>query len=349
VSGLSSSSTKAEIRLSASALSALLGKTSRTSFVINASYLGTLNFNRGALSSISGSNSGTISFVTEKLTNMNSAVSGAVAGNPAYNFSVSAGTGNITSFGAGEAVVSIPYSLQTGYNPNQVVGYKVSDTGVLTSVFGRYQSSSAAFEFKLKGFSTYTIKYNPKSYSDVYSSDWYAIPVEYTAARGLMDTFTTSSTLEPGRRITRAEFVVIFMKAYGIEPGTSYSGVAQFQDVSVYSPHAQYIQTAKGMGLVRGTNAAGTTFNPDGQVTRDQFFALTYNALTAMNRMPTSDSGKRLASFIDAGSVGSYATTATDMLIKAGVIGGSATGYLNPTEIFSRREMAQAIYNLITL
>gem|GEM_PF-2669303 len=177
--------------------------------------------------------------------------------------------------------------------------------------------------------------------------EWYYDAMRYTASFGLFDLFITGNNLEPNRIITRAEFVVTFMNAFGINPNLFASG-AQFDDVNPLAPYANYLRTAKAMGLIRGVDASGTRFDPNGAVTREQFFVLTHNFLSALNIMPGGNSGRGLQNFHDGYNVNDYARPAANSLITSGIIRGS-NGWLYPSVNMTRKELSQAIYNLLTM
>ena len=75
-------------------------------------------------------------------------------------------------------------------------------------------------------------------------------------------------------------------------------------------------------------------------------FTLLYNALKAIGQLPQGGSGKTLSDFSDSNSVADWAKEAMALLVKTGVIGGSA-GKLSPASTATRAEMAQVLYRLI--
>ncbi len=88
-------------------------------------------------------------------------------------------------------------------------------------------------------------------------------------------------------------------------------------------------------------------FAPDRDINRQEMFAMLYNALKVIGKLPESGSNKKLTDFYDNGSFASWAREAMDYLVKAGMINGSG-GKLAPTEIANRAQMAQILYNLMT-
>lgn len=81
-------------------------------------------------------------------------------------------------------------------------------------------------------------------------------------------------------------------------------------------------------------------------ITRQEMFTLLYNALKALDQLPTGDNGKALADFTDSADVASYAQEAMGYLVKTGVVSGN-NGSLLPQDPTTRAQMAQVLYNLI--
>ena len=327
------------------ALNDLLNKTNGTGLTVKYGFMGTMNFDRDALLEISKTGTGTVALDLLKrdrntLTPQQSNEIGLA--DPVYDFTASVGDRAVQSFGAGNVTVAVPYLLGYGVNPDQVSGWKIAADGTLTLAMGRYNSSANAFEFRLKGFSTYFLTYSPRTYNDV--SGWFAEAVNYTAARGLLDTLTAGGSFEPTRTVTRAQFVTIFMKAYGIAPNAS-SQTVPFSDVSPLSEFYPYLLKAKEMGLVQG--GGGNMFNPDGLVTREEFFTLTCNMLTAVKLMPAFTTGNGVDGFNDSGKVSGWARDSIDKLARAGIVEGDNNNNVTPDTRVNRSELAQLVYKLI--
>ena len=137
-------------------------------------------------------------------------------------------------------------------------------------------------------------------------------------------------------------FLVMMMRAYGIEPDTAPKD--NFTDAgSKY--YTNYLSAAKRLGISNGIG--GNLFAPDKEITRQEMFTLQYNMLKKINRLPAGDSGKQLTDFSDAGQVASWAEDAAAFLAEAGVISGNG-GIISPKGTVTRAEMAQTLYNLLS-
>ena len=82
---------------------------------------------------------------------------------------------------------------------------------------GRYDPATGTVTFSTTHFSLYAVGYNPASFSDVAPTDWYYKAVSFIAARGIT-TGAGNGAFSPDAGLTRADFLVMLMKAYGIAP-----------------------------------------------------------------------------------------------------------------------------------
>lgn len=151
-----------------------------------------------------------------------------VGNRPVFDFSVTAGSTKVSSFGEGSAAVSIPYTIQPGEDANAIVVYYIDSTGALQTVRGAYNSSTKSVNFVTTHFSQYGVGYNKVSFADVRSADWYYASVTFCAARGIRSG-TTATTFSPNATVTRGQFVVMLMRAYDLEAASNPATTSQTQ------------------------------------------------------------------------------------------------------------------------
>ena len=97
---------------------------------------------------------------------------------------------------------------------------------------------------------------------------------------------------------------------------------------------------AKLTGIVNGTSA--TTFDPSGQITREQLAAILYR-YTAKYAPDATGNAASLADYPDAGSVSAYARDAMAWAVGNGLIKGlphDKTDYLEPGGSTTRAQVA---------
>jgi len=240
--------------------------------------------------------------------------------------------------------VSISYTPTAAElaNPESIVVWYIDGSGNVVSVpNGRYDPTTGMVTFTTAHFSDYAVAYNKVSFNDVAADAWYHKAVSFIAARGITGG-TGNGNYSPEARLTRGQFVVMLMKAYGISPDADLKN--NFADAgSAY--YTGYLAAAKRLSISSGVG--NNMFEPEKEITRQEMFTLLYNALKIIGRLPQNDSGKTLSDFTDSGQIDSWAREAMALLVETGTIGGNA-GKLNPTSTTTRAEMAQVLYNLLS-
>jgi hypothetical protein len=239
--------------------------------------------------------------------------------------------------------ISIPYTPTAAElaNPESIVIWYIDGSGNLVCIpNGHYDPATGTVTFSTTHFSLYAVGYNPVSFNDVASTDWYYKAVSFIAARGIT-TRTGSGTFSPDAVLTRADFLVMLMKVYGIAPDTNPAD--NFSDAgSTY--YTGYLAAAKRLGISAGVG--NNLYAPGKEITRQEMFTLLYNVLKAIGQLPPGDCGKTLSDFSDSNSVADWAKEAMALLVKTGTISGNL-GKLSPTSTATRAEMAQVLYQLM--
>ncbi len=240
--------------------------------------------------------------------------------------------------------VSIPYtpSDEELENPDSIIVWYLDGAGNLVCITnGKYDPVTGKVTFTTTHFSLYAVGYNRITFSDVEQSAWYEKAVGFIAAREITKG-TRAGRFSPEALLTRGEFIVMLMRAYGIKPDDNPAD--NFADAGD-TYYTGYLAAAKRLGISKGVG--NNLFAPGNNITRQEMFTLLYNALKVINRIPQGTSAKTLSSFTDKDSIAPWAEEAMDHLLKAGAISGS-NGRLNPQNTSTRAEMAQVLYNLLS-
>ena len=239
--------------------------------------------------------------------------------------------------------VSIPYTPTADElkNPESIVIWYIDGSGnVVTIPNGHYDPATGMITFDTIHFSDYAVAYNKVSFNDVATGAWYNKAVSFIAARGITGG-TGSENYSPDAKLTRGEFLVLLMKAYGIAPDTN--STDNFSDAG-NTYYTGYLAAAKRLGITTGVG--NNQYAPGKEITRQEMFTLLYNALKVVGQLPEDNSGKTLTDFTDAGQIDSWAKDAMSLLVEMGTISGS-NGKLSPAGTASRAEMAQILYNFL--
>lgn len=264
-----------------------------------------------------------------------------VGDRPVYNFSVTSGHKTISQFG-GNVTVSVPYTPKEGEDINAIVIYYINAEGKAEMVSNcKYDSATGRITFTTNHFSMYAVGYNKVSFKDVAANEWYSNAVGFVAARGIT-TGTGDGYYSPEGKLTRGQFLVMVMRAYGI--AADENAKDNFADAgSTY--YTGYLAAAKRLEITAGIG--NNLFAPEKEITRQEMLTMLYNTLKQRGELPATTTGETLADFTDAGQVASWAKDAMALFVETGTVSGSGN-MLNLTGLTTRAEIAQVLYNLMS-
>ena len=183
--------------------------------------------------------------------------------------------------------------------------------------------------------------YRPVEFIDVPTNAWYKDAVDYAVGMGLMNG-VGGGKFAPEDSMTRAMLVTVLWR-YADSPT---EGTNRFTDVPGGQWYTAAVAWAAGKGVVNGTSE--TTFEPDGNVTREQMAAILYRYANSIS----VDTGKRgdFTAFADANAVSGWAKDALSWTVAEGIIGGSKEGgqlLLNPAGNATRAQVAAILMRFI--
>ncbi|MFA7673254.1 MAG: InlB B-repeat-containing protein [Clostridia bacterium] len=304
--------------------------------------LGSVTFDAESLETISkASASGdvTISIGKADAGSLPVEVQETVGDRPVYDFSVFAGDTQVTYF-SGHVQIVLPYTLEEDEDPGSVVVYYLDDSGRLQTVRGVYDMNTKTVSFVTAHFSKYMIGYNKVSFKDVKEDAWYFEAVGFIAARNITNG-VGDGDFDPEGSLTRAQFIVLILRAYGIEAEVSPDD--NFADAK-NTYYTGYLAAAKRLGIAKGTG--NNMFDPDIEISRQDMFTLIYRMLDIIGEIPEETGDSALSDFTDANEVFEYAQPAMKALVSAGMIIGDS-GKLRPNDSSTRAQMAQVLHNLL--
>ena len=172
---------------------------------------------------------------------------------------------------------------------------------------------------------------------------WAHAGLDYCIYSGYINGLS-ATTVDPSGTCTRAQLVCILYRIQGepkVVEGYELDKLrAPFDDVPRGQWYTNAIWWAKFTGIVNGTSA--TTFDPNGQITREQLAAILYR-YTAKYAPDATGNAASLAAYPDAGSVSAYARDAMAWAVGNGLITGipyGKTDYLEPGGSATRAQVA---------
>ena len=305
--------------------------------------LGSITFSGKSIDAISGaSDAGDISFEMELVdpSDLPAAVRSKVGTRLVYDFTLMAGKTQISEFG-GKATISIPYTPGAGENRHAIVVYYLDDSGNISTVRGRYNAATGMVTFVTTHFSMYIVGYHEVTFTDVAETAWYHDAVAFCAARGITSG-AGDGTFKPDAALTRGQFLVMLMRAYGMEPENNAGD--NFADAGD-TYYTGYLAAAKSAGITNGVG--NNSFAPERVITRQDMFTLLYRILDVLSELPDADTEIAASDFQDYGEIAGYATEPMDAFVKSGIVSGSG-GMLNPGDSSTRAQMVTVLYNLLS-
>lgn len=173
--------------------------------------------------------------------------------------------------------------------------------------------------------------------------NWAHAGLDYCIYSGYINGLS-ATTVDPSGTCTRAQLVCILYRIQGepkVVEGYELDKLrAPFDDVPRGQWYTNAILWAKLTRIVNGTSA--TTFDPSGQITREQLGAILYR-YTAKYAPDATGNAASLADYPDAGSVSAYARDAMAWAVGNGLIKGlphDKTDYLEPGGSTTRAQVA---------
>ncbi|UJF34925.1 glycosyl hydrolase 53 family protein [Paenibacillus hexagrammi] len=240
---------------------------------------------------------------------------------------------------------AIPYTptAEELQHPNHLTVWYINDKGKAEAIpNAAYDAESNSVVFTTHHFSNYAVAYVERSFADLSGYDWAKQAVESLASKGITNG-TSETSFSPQSSVTRADFLVMLMRALGLSASVD----ANFTDVKQGVYYYEAVGAAKKLGIAAGYEDG--TFAPNAPISREDLMVLTARALKlSKNWNPQTDASTVLKSYEDASAIQPYAVQAIAALIQSGVVSGNGTG-LAPQADTSRAETAVIIYRALQL
>ena len=177
-------------------------------------------------------------------------------------------------------------------------------------------------------------------FTDVKTGDWFYEHVKYVFDNGIMKGMT-DKTFEPGTPVTRAMFVTMLGRLWGVEEKITNA----FSDVSAATGgwYAGYVGWASENKIVSGF--PDKTFRPNDPITREQMATVISRFLDFSGIIPLK-SYDPVSYFKDEQKTSDYAVSHVDTMRMLGIITGNSDGTFNPRGKLTRAQAATVMGRL---
>ena len=172
------------------------------------------------------------------------------------------------------------------------------------------------------------------TFNDLAGYDWAADAIKELNSKGI-DKGISNEKFEPGRNITREEFVTLICRAFNL--GTNQASVS-FNDVHSGDWFAPYVCCAVEMGIIYGLS--DDEFGAGINITREDMAAIVYRTIEKMG-IEISDVGEL---FADDNDISEYAKYPIKVLSGNHIISGIGDNMFAPKKNARRAEAAVIIH-----
>jgi hypothetical protein len=235
--------------------------------------------------------------------------------------------------------VSIDYTptLDELKKPDRIFMWYIGDNDKLVPIpKAIYDDTTKKVIFSARYSGRYTVAFEDKSFDDLKRYDWAKEQIEMLASRGIING-TSAITYSPEKNITRADAVILIVKALDLEAEFS----TNFNDVSTEKYYYEAVGIARSLEIIKGVG--DNDFNPETQITRQELMVIVNRALICAG-ISIKGTVTDLDMFKDVSEISPYAVESISALVKDGIIAGDDKKLISPTRNITRAETAVIIY-----
>ena len=178
-----------------------------------------------------------------------------------------------------------------------------------------------------------------KRFVDLGGYGWAEEAVYALVERGVVQG-TSETTYSPASPVTRADFAVLLVRAFGLTG----SGGRSFADVPADAYYAKEVAIAKEHGIIGGIG--NDRFAPEAPIKREDMMLILDRILEKMDGPMAEADEAVLAQYADGAQVSAYARQAVAQMVGAQLVAGS-NGYLHPQGKTTRAEVAVLLNRIL--
>ncbi|MFZ5989598.1 MAG: S-layer homology domain-containing protein, partial [Bacillota bacterium] len=239
------------------------------------------------------------------------------------------------------AAVSVDYDAKAYEleDSEHIVVWSIDESGNIKTVpNGKYNKDTKKVTFTTTCSGKYTVSFVKRSFKDISKYSWASKQIEVLASKGIVNG-TSESTFTPGSNITRADFMIMLVKALGLNAKIE----ANFNDVKKTDYYYEAVGIARQLGITSGVG--NNNFLPKDPIKREDMMVFVEKALKIANKVESEGSLADLKRFDDTSDISSYALKSIAALVREGIVSGNGTK-INPKSYTTRAEVAALIYKI---
>lgn len=178
-------------------------------------------------------------------------------------------------------------------------------------------------------------------FTDLGTHPWAEPYINELADKGIINGYS-DNTFKPGANVKRADFVIMLMKAMGVDTNTAPK--SNFSDIRDDKYYYNAVGLAKDMGVASG-NPDGT-FDPESNITRQDMMILAKKALEIANNEELKGDSAVLEKFADKGDISAYAADSLAAMVQAEIVSGTGNN-IEPKANTTRAQAAVIICKML--
>jgi immune inhibitor A len=259
---------------------------------------------------------------------------------------------SVFNFGPEGIKFKKPVTIIIKYSEKDLNGFPPEKLSIFTwdenlqkwvSLGGRVDKEKQEVSTTVNHFSLYRLMGYSPTFDDIQNS-WARHEIEMLASREIVDG-VSRNTFDPGRNITRAEFIKLLVKGLGLE--TDVSGDSSFKDVKATDWFYASVETAYRYGLVRGDQDG--LFNPGMNMSRQEMAAVLVRALGLEEEagLMSDVEVESLLAFKDSSEISPWARKYVAAAVKHGLMKGNPDSTFRPKDVTRRDQAAAVIFRLL--
>jgi len=177
------------------------------------------------------------------------------------------------------------------------------------------------------------------TFNDLGNHSWAVEAIQNLASLGIVNG-VGAGKYEPGRTVTREEFVKLICEAFNIKTSSLSN---DFSDVDKNAWYYSYINAAVENGIVAGISE--NEFGIGKKITREDMAVMIYRAIKNFGHSMRNGTFV----FADSAEISDYAVESVSALNNAGVITGTGNNMFSPKNYANRAEAAVVIHRCLKL